>query len=218
MEHVVRPVWIALAGMAAPPDAKKVCRRSFKYIRRYFLKEVGKTFQVAELEIVQTPCPVGHFKGYRREFVPLLEELSVRAKAMGYGEYGPEWSDFDLFCCNLIALIKEELNADHDQAWVIFVPDIPRGVFLIGPSAIPIYPGGYAIMPLVLYRWPFSEEMLCHLAHELGHIFGLSHVQGVSGTLMDDGESWPKSLPDLALAQRERWILSRSPFFTEEEI
>lgn len=232
MKHVVRPVWIALEGTIVPADVKERCRKSFKHIRRYFLKEVGKTFQVAELEIIQTHLTAEHFQEHRSEYVPLL--VSFFGGMMGWG-YRKHSSNKDIFVFNLFAFLKQTINADHTQAWVIFIPAAEKGPTWGTASAAHTYPGGCAVISTHFLAkeytskdypssfvhtwdgstWGSGERVEGLIAHELSHVFGLDDNLEAVHRLMGFRDRF---LRNCSLNNREAWILSRSPFLTEEEL
>lgn len=220
MEHVVRPVWIALAGTAVPPDLKGRCRQFLEHIRKFFSEKVGTTFQVAELVVIQTHHTADYFQ--KRRDTPLPRDLDQIGRERGGLRYYSKLSVEEIFCLNLIVFAKQKLGTDNSQAWIILVPAVAMGSWGGTYSAIQIGSGGYTIISAYpLYPWGSDERTKIRIAHELGHIFGLDHDREAPHGLMNDQRLLYDQNPMLAdciLNQKERWILSRSSFFTEEEL
>lgn len=221
MRRMVRPVWVALAGTPLPADIKERCRRSFEDIRQYFLRGVGRTFQVAELQFIRTHLTAEHFQERQRGRTPLPKDLDQLGQERGGPEYYSKLPDEEIFCLNLTVFVRERLGTDNNQAWVILVPAVAVGSFGGTYAAIRIGSGGY----IIASTYPFhpglsSERPKIRIAHELGHVFGLDHNREVPHGLMNDQGLLYDQDPMLAnctLNQKERWILLRSPFFTVEE-
>jgi len=221
MKHVVRPVWIALAGTPIQADIKERCRRPLEHIRQYFLRGVGRTFQVAELQLIRTHLTAQHFQERKREGTPLPKDLDQLGQERGGPEYYSKLPDEEIFCLNLIVFVREQLGTDNNQAWVILVPTVAIGSFGGTFSAIRIGSGGYTITSTYPpYPGISNERTKTWIAHELAHVFGLDHSREASCLLMNDqGLLRDPNLvfADCTLSLKERWILSRSPFFVCEK-
>lgn len=233
MEHMVQPVWIALAGTTIPTDVKEKCHRSFKHIRQYFLNEVERTFQVEELLIIETRRTAQFFQKRRRRDTSLPEDVVQICRGILGPNYYQKLSDADILCFNLFAFTRRRLGVDNNQALVIFVPATHKGATSGIALAFHTYPGGHAVISAnclsneytnrglrgFIYTsgqtWGSGGNAEGLIAHELGHVFGLYKDLKVVGALMGYRND---KLRDCSLSQQERWILSRSPFFTEEKL
>lgn len=234
MEHMVRPVWIALAGTPVPADIKERCRQSFEHICQYFLKEVGRTFQVEELLIIETRRTAQFFQKRRRRDTSLPEDVVQICRRILGPNYYQKLSDEDIFCFNLFTFTRRRLGVDDSQALVIFVPATHKGAASGTAGAFHTYPRGYAVISANLLSNKFAGRDLPGsvyisgqntwgsggnaeglIAHELGHVFGLTEHTNAGHRLMGYRDD---KLATCTLSEKERWILSRSPFFTEEKL
>lgn len=217
MEHVVRLVLIAFADTIFPANIEELCRQSFEHIQRYFLEEVGATFQVEEPVTIQTHHTAEYFEKRRNEDAPLPKDLDQIGRECGGPNYYQKLSDPAVFGFNLIVFVREQFGTDNSQAWVIFIPVVAKGSLVYTAISLPVELGGYAIISThLLTHWPPDGRAEGRIAHELCHIFGLDHNQEAVHSLMNKQDS-RLSLTECTLNQKECWILSRSPFFTEEE-